>query len=615
MVAQNGQLNLSGIMVADDVVGGDASLREIGRRVSELSDMQSCSAAQATVASQQATIAALASSCTSSASESSCSPPAASHNLWNFESGTTEGFLLVSGACGNQPQPNRGHSGSQGFYSYQCLTGSTCSTGEKDAPVCTYADKTHAFILTNVTVVNWWFNAGGGGGRLHLHSCDDDREVAALGSSTDAFSMANLDDSTHRDLLVGQHVYFSLADIRGGSTGWMAFDNLEVSGAARISPCSPPTSPSPGLWSSPRVQVASAVSSIIAGGVAHANLKGQACAHLKDGTVQCWGYNSLGVLGLGDTAHRYAPATVTALGTNVATLYKFWGMFACALMMDESVKCWGTNNNGELGLGDKDRRLTPTTVTVLGTNVKQLAPSYVSQCALLKDETVKCWGYGVHGELGLGLRVSTVTPTTVTALGTEVATLIGGYQQSCAHLKDGTVKCWGYNGYGQLGLGNTANIGTPTAVTALGTDVSTLGTPSYHNCALLKDDTVKCWGGNNCGQLGLNDTSQRLTPTTVTVLGTDVAKISMGHDHACVLLKDGTVKCWGCNRYGQLGLGDNVNRQMPTTVTALGTEVAELAAGARFTCALLKDETARCWGESLYGQLGIGAVALVPWQP
>ena len=185
---------------------------------------------------------------------------------------------------------------------------------------------------------------------------------------------------------------------------------------------------------------------------------------------------------------------------------------------------------------------------------------------------------------------------------------IGGRTSShgdhtCALLSDGTAKCWGYNGYGQLGDGTTSNRYIPVSVSGL-TNAVAIASGAYHTCALLSNGTAKCWGLNNYGQLGDGSTSNRYTPVSVSGL-TNAVAIASGEYHTCALLSDGTAKCWGRNNYGQLGDGSTSNRYIPVSVSGLTNAVA-IASGEYHTCALLSDGTAKCWGLNNYGQLGDG---------
>src|SRR5262249_16263395 len=144
---------------------------------------------------------------------------------------------------------------------------------------------------------------------------------------------------------------------------------------------------------------------------------------------------------------------------------------------------------------------------------------------------------------------------------------------SCARMADGTVKCWGANGLGELGDGTTTDRALPTTVPGLA-GVAQLALGGQHSCARLDDGTVKCWGGNFSGELGDGTTTAKSKPTAVPGL-TGVAKLALGGSagvsaHSCALMNDGTVKCWGYNGHGQLGDGTLVAKKVPTTVPGLG---------------------------------------------
>jgi len=174
------------------------------------------------------------------------------------------------------------------------------------------------------------------------------------------------------------------------------------------------------------------------------------------------------------------------------------------------------------------------------------------------------------------------------------------------------MSCWGYNRYGQLGDNSTENSEYPTLIPSLsGVLSSTVG--DYHTCALLDDNSVSCWGRNYYGQLGNGNSGGSCcefngnfdSAVPVSVIGLDsVVSIEAGDDHTCALLHDETVKCWGYNSSGQLGDGTTSKRDTPTQTLSL-TSVHSITAGSRHTCALLTDKkTVKCWGNNSYGQLG-----------
>jgi alpha-tubulin suppressor-like RCC1 family protein len=220
-------------------------------------------------------------------------------------------------------------------------------------------------------------------------------------------------------------------------------------------------------------------------------------------------------------------------------------------------------------------------------------------------------------------------------LGTgRTATVIdGSWYRTCARLDNGSVKCWGNNDFGALGLGDTSHRGDqagemgdnlPAVNLGTGRTATALAGGNYHTCALLDNGSVKCWGANSAGQLGLGDINHRgdgpgemgdNLPTVSLGTGRTASAIDAGYFHTCALLDNGSIKCWGENSAGQLGLGDTSNRgdgpgemgdNLPTVSLGTGRTATAIATAASSTCALLDNATVKCWGGNSYGQLGQG---------
>jgi len=204
------------------------------------------------------------------------------------------------------------------------------------------------------------------------------------------------------------------------------------------------------------------------------------CALLLGGTVKCWGSNSYGQLGDGTTTRvgsgRSSPVEVSGITT--ATSIALGGSHSCAVLTDSTVKCWGYNYNGQLGDGTTTDRTTPVEVSGITTAANAAvfanrAAASISlgnshSCALLTGGAVKCWGSNNQGQLGDGTTTQRTTPVEVLVitdryvLSTTSATSIAlGSDHSCALIADLTTKCWGLNDYGQLGDGTTARRTTP----------------------------------------------------------------------------------------------------------------------------------------------------------
>jgi alpha-tubulin suppressor-like RCC1 family protein len=260
------------------------------------------------------------------------------------------------------------------------------------------------------------------------------------------------------------------------------------------------------------------------------------------------------------------------------------------------------------------------TLVSAGSSASATEESYVQlvsggddSCGLLVSGSVKCWGRNPYGQLGLGYTSSSVSSPTVVPGLTDVASLVLVDLHTCAVLVSGSVKCWGDNGYGELGLGYTGgSVSSPSVVPGL-TDVASLVAGDFHTCAVLVSGSVKCWGYNSHGQLGLGYTSESVSSPTVVPGLTDVASLVAGYLHTCAVLVSGSVKCWGYNSHDQLGVGYTSQSvsfhsqyvSSPTVVPGL-TDVASLVSGVDHTCAVLVSGSVKCWGNNGYGQLGLG---------
>jgi len=336
------------------------------------------------------------------------------------------------------------------------------------------------------------------------------------------------------------------------------------------------------------------------------------CLLLDDGTALCWGGDSFGELGNGSTSGTPTPTRVVALSG--ATLIAAGGTFTCALLAEQTVKCWGDNSAGQLGNGSKTNSTVPVSVSNL-TGVTSISAGYDYACAVVSGGGAKCWGNNSAGQLGDGSTSQSSLPVDVKAL-TGVAGIASGFNSTCARLADGSARCWGDNTYGQLGNGTGANSIAPTPVLSL---TSVVGIAAYYTatplfvsdnqegsfCAVLADGSVKCWGSNALSELGTTGLSQARPITVQSVAG--ASQVVGGKSFACALAS-GAVACWGYNGSGQLGSVTSANTSMVALpVSGLGAATA-IAAGSMHACALLSDASVYCWGDNIYNELGNDAM-------
>jgi alpha-tubulin suppressor-like RCC1 family protein len=177
---------------------------------------------------------------------------------------------------------------------------------------------------------------------------------------------------------------------------------------------------------------------------------------------------------------------------------------------------------------------------------------------------VWCWGLGVDGELGDGTFNNRSTPVQVSNLA-EVVQVSSGHSHTCARKRDGTVWCWGRNRTNNLGNGTTMNQPAPVLVTGLD-DVAWISAGGEHSCAVKVDGTAWCWGLASEGRLGDgSNIVQARAPVQVEALGTSVAQVAAGSRHTCALTRDGGVWCWGSGTWA-IGDGRSLTRLMPVQV-------------------------------------------------
>jgi alpha-tubulin suppressor-like RCC1 family protein/alpha-beta hydrolase superfamily lysophospholipase len=329
------------------------------------------------------------------------------------------------------------------------------------------------------------------------------------------------------------------------------------------------------------------------------------CARLSDATMKCWGSNDGGQLGDGTLAsQRTTPVAV--VGVTSTAEVAAGDEVTCASLTSGEIRCWGANWHGVVGDGTSGLEAFPIRIQEDSLNrVMDVAGGEHHTCVLWDAGSVKCWGRNSYGQLGDGSG-SQVANVPVDVSGISTATAIGiGWDHSCALLSDSTIKCWGRNDSGQLGNGTTTNASTPVAVTGIST-ATALGIGAYHSCARLSDSTIKCWGNNGSGQLGDGTTTHSPLPRPVTGI-TSATTIAAGN-HTCATLNDATVKCWGNNVFGQLGNGTTTGSSTPVTVSGL-TNAVQLGLGLDHSCAVVGTGAVKCWGHNGEGALGNGSTA------
>jgi alpha-tubulin suppressor-like RCC1 family protein len=347
------------------------------------------------------------------------------------------------------------------------------------------------------------------------------------------------------------------------------------------------------------------VSSIASGATAVAAGGYHTCA-IVSGGERCWGYAFYGQLGDNSLSNSLVPVAVSGLAGGVTAIAA--GVYhSCALATVgglHETRCWGDNVDGEMGLDDVIFQTQPVAVVGLSSGATALTKGPYAQhsCAIVSG-AAKCWGLNDDGELGNGTFVDSSVPFGVSGLTSGVSMIATGASHTCAVVNSKAI-CWGGNATGQLGNGSTNDSATP--VTAIGANVTAVSAGFAHSCAIVSGG-VKCWGNNQSGELGNGSTSESNTPVSVQGLTGTAVSIAIGVAHTCAAMSTGKVQCWGYNSNGQLGNGTNTptGTNPPATVSNIASGATAVAAGGYHTCAIVSGGV-QCWGDGQAGQLGYG---------
>jgi alpha-tubulin suppressor-like RCC1 family protein len=330
-------------------------------------------------------------------------------------------------------------------------------------------------------------------------------------------------------------------------------------------------------------------------------------------TLLCWGFNGDGELGIGSAGPpRLTPTAVINNTGAVLAVPDGGGAHTCAISNSRAY-CWGQNAHGQLGDGTTITRTTPTLVSG-GITWSQIATGADHTCGVNNIGVAYCWGTGSHGGLGNGGTGNKLVPTPVS---TAVAfwAVQAGQNFTCGRSRasPATIYCWGYNGYGQLGIGSFTDLLKPGPAVSGGAKWGGLVVGRLHACATtyitVSGAPNYCWGYNFHGQLGNGQTSNRNLPIGVTT-SVRLEPIVAGAEFNCGTRVDNhQMYCWGEGDKGSLGNGFFVDRLTPYPVlggiTFLGNS-QQMAAGFYHVIAARSDNVVMAWGDNFFGQLGDG---------
>jgi alpha-tubulin suppressor-like RCC1 family protein len=332
------------------------------------------------------------------------------------------------------------------------------------------------------------------------------------------------------------------------------------------------------------------------------------CGYTNLGRGYCWGNGTFGKLASPadsscDGTSGNAPCTLLpkrfagpALEFTAISVDSTNG---CGITRDRLVYCWGPNNAGQLGNGNKGSGGQPTLATVAQERFDSISVGVSHVCALNSARAAFCWGSDQFGQLGDARKINSTTPIPV-AGGRTYSAIAAGENHTCA-LSNGRAFCWGNNDVGQLGTGVVGGESdVPVAVSGAQAFVA-IAAGRNHTCALTSAGNAYCWGDNTNLQAGSSGGLPIAAPASIGE--GSFTRIAAGASHTCALGTAGTVSCWGSNAFGQIGSA-SIGGSFGRTTVQSSVPFKAIAVGSNHTCAIGTDGETYCWGSNSYGALG-----------
>lgn len=363
------------------------------------------------------------------------------------------------------------------------------------------------------------------------------------------------------------------------------------------------------------------------------------CVLLHSGAVRCWGDGFGGRLGYGDERVIGDDESPVDAGDvpvgGVVTAISAGGQHTCALLEGGAVRCWGLGAEGRLGYGNvvsigDDEQPASAGDVPLGNAAESVAAGGSHTCAVLVDASLRCWGSSLSGKLGVpgSGEIGDDEPASAAAvvqIGGAAGSVDLGISHTCVVRTDDVALCWGSGSFGRLGYASIADVGddeTPASVGAIdlgGATIADAEAGASHSCLLTAVGGVHCVGFNDYGQLGYGNTLEigdNEPPIGPIMFGSPIVEIDLGGDHGCARTDGGDVHCWGRGDFGQLGHADTQNigdDELPASVgpVDIGGPAVAIAVGGGHACAVLEGGAVRCWGAGGLGQLGSGSTEAV----
>jgi alpha-tubulin suppressor-like RCC1 family protein len=339
---------------------------------------------------------------------------------------------------------------------------------------------------------------------------------------------------------------------------------------------------------------------------------------LRDGVPKCWGDNHDGQLGRSDVGDSHVATPIQGLESGVIAL-STGDHFTCAVAQNGSLWCVGQNDQGQLlasslAQSGQASSVVPIQAAIAG-QFDQVATGYSGGCVRHVGGRILCWGRLLNGANSS----ANIAAREVSALGLDTTALAAGAFHACALRSPGTVWCWGSNGNRQVGVATLppSLVVEPQRVTVLGDDVAQVSLGGHHSCAVKNDGALYCWGES---AMGYHQMTVAI-PTRVNKFGNDVKMVAAGNNFTCVLNKRGAVYCYGENLNGKAGADPGPPAYaapyigVADAVRVIARDATEVVAGTGHACAVKTDGSVWCWGNNSSGQLGVAKTLRYSFTP
>uniref|UniRef100_A0A453NK49 RCC1-like domain-containing protein n=3 Tax=Aegilops tauschii subsp. strangulata TaxID=200361 RepID=A0A453NK49_AEGTS len=336
---------------------------------------------------------------------------------------------------------------------------------------------------------------------------------------------------------------------------------------------------------------------------------------LLSGQMVCsWGRGEDGQLGHGDSEDRPVPTVLTSFDVPRITSVVCGADHTAAYSDDEmQLYSWGWGDFGRLGHGNSSDVFNPQPVVALqGMKIKQVACGDSHCLAVTVTGQVHSWGRNQNGQLGLGNNEDSLLPQKIKAFeGVCVKMIAAGAEHTTAITEDGHLYGWGWGRYGNLGLSDRDDRSVPEKVSSVEGEKMVLVACGWrHSVTVSSSGGLYTYGWSKYGQLGHGDFEDHLVPRKLEALkDVSISQIAGGWRHTMAVASDGKLYGWGWNKFGQVGVGDDVDHCSPVEVNFPDEQkIAQVACGWRHTLALTENKNVFSWGRGASGQLGHGEI-------